>query len=170
MTPLQINIWSLLTDVSIGTWLGFVVTVVSSFGVLQVRRNRRKTKLRRSLLAELEQHDLERIVTAINAAEAAVPPDEKTKNPSFVPSELPPADTLPTEIYTSNAANLGILSGQEVEAVVEYYSSLLTQKAIIHNIRTNDDTVLADQKELSETVPQLEEARMNLLQMLKSKV
>lgn len=170
MTLLQINIWSILTDISTGTWLGFVVTVTTSFGVLHIRRERRKSKLRRSLVAELEQQDLDRVISAVNASQAAVPPDGMTDSPDLDASELPPAGILPTQIYTSNAANLGILSEQEVAAIVEYYSSLLTQKAIVRTIRSNGGAVAADRKELSDTIPGLKDDRKSLLQALKSEV
>lgn len=101
MTPLQADVWSILTDVSLGTWLGFLVTIATSLIVLYVRHERKKTNLRRSLIAELEQQDLDRVVSAVTASEAAVPPGEANENPDLDPSELPPAGTLPTQIYTS---------------------------------------------------------------------
>lgn len=165
--PIQVDIWSILADVSIGTWLGFVVTLVASFGVLRVRRERRKTKLRRALVAELEQQDLDRVVSAVNASEAAVPPGESNGNPDLDPSELPPAGTLPTQIYTSNTGNLGILSEDEVTDTVAYYSTLLTQKAIIQAIRSGDGAVAADQKELRDTLPGLEDDRSDLMETLR---
>lgn len=170
MTLLQLDISSILTEVSIGTWLGFLVTVFTSFAVLFVRYQRRKTKLRRSLIAELEQQDLDRVITAVDASEAAVPPNGTPDNVDLDPSELPPAGTLPTQIYTSNTANLGILSAREVKDVVEYYSSVLTQKAIIRSIRSNQRTVMADQRELTETIPDLEKDRKSLLENLKSEI
>jgi hypothetical protein len=164
---IQVDIWSILADVSIGTWLGFVVTLVASFGVLRVRRERRKTKLRRALVAELEQQDLDRVVSAVNASEAAVPPGESNGNLDLDPSELPPAGTLPIHIYTSNTGNLGILSEDEVTDTVSYYSTLLTQKAIIQAIRSGDGAVAADQKELRDTLPGLENDRSDLVETLR---
>lgn len=152
---------------SIGTWLGFIVTVATTLGALQVRRRHRKTKLRRALIAELEQQDLHRVINAVNASNAAVPPGESGESPELDPAELPPAGTLPTQIYASNAANLGLLSEEEVTDIVEYYSALLTQKAIIQAIRSGGDAVAADQKELCNTVPDLEEDRSGLVETLK---
>lgn len=166
MLPLQADIWSILTDVSIGTWIGFLVTLVASFGVLHVRRERRKTKLRRALVAELEQQDLDRVLKAVNASEAAVPPGGSRESPDLDPSELPPAGTLPTQIYTSNTGNLGILSEDVVTDTVEYYSTLLTQKAIIQAIRSDEGAVSADQKELRDTLPGLENKRTDLVESL----
>lgn len=166
----QIDIWSIITDVSIGTWLGFIVTVATGLLVLYLRREHRKTNLRRSLIAELEQQDLDRVIAAVHASESAVPPDDSMEPTELEPPELPPAGTLPTQIYTSNAANLGILSEQEVQDTVEYYSTLLTQKAIVRAIRSGDGSMVADQKELRETVPELEDDRTSLVQMLKDTV
>ena len=166
MLPLRADIWSILTDVSIGTWIGFLVTLVASFGVLYVRRERQKTKLQRALVAELEQQDLDRVLKAVNASEAAVPPGESRGSPDLDPSELPPAGTLPTQIYTSNTGNLGILSEDIVTDTVDYYSTLLTQKATIQAIRSDEGAVAADQKELRDTLPDLENKRTNLVESL----
>jgi hypothetical protein len=164
--PLQADIWSILTDVSLGTWIGFLVTLIASFGALYLRRERQKTKLRRALVAELEQQDLDRVISTVTAAEEAIPPGEPSESPDLDPAELPPAGTLPTQIYTSNTGNLGILSEDEVEDTVSYYSTLLTQKAIIRTIRSGDGAVAADQKELRETVPDLEDDRTDLVETL----
>lgn len=166
MLPLQIDIWSILADISIGTWLGFIVTLIASFGAIHVRRERRKTKLRRALAAELKQQDLNRIIKAVNASEAAVPPGESRETPDLDPSELPPAGTLPTQIYTSNTGNLGILSEDEVTDTVSYYSTLLTQKTVIRAIRSGEGAVAADQKELRDTLPDLEKDRTDLVKTL----
>lgn len=167
MLLLQIDIWSILIDVSIGTWLGLIVTAGTTLSALQIRRKRRKTKLRRALVAELEQQDLDRVINAVNASKAAVPPGESNESPELNPAELPPAGTLPTQIYASNAANLGILSEEEVKDTVEYYSALLTQKSIIRSIRSGDGAVAADQKELRDAVPNMEEDRSDLVETLK---
>ena len=167
MYPLQVDIWSIFTDVSIGTWIGFIVTLIASFGVLHVRRERQKIKLRRALIAELEQHDLNRVITAVRASEAAVAPGETSENLELEPAELPPAGTLPTQIYTSNTGNLGTLSKNEVDDIVEYYSTLLIQKSIIRTIRSGDDAVAADRKELRDTIPSLEDDRSDLVDTLK---
>jgi hypothetical protein len=167
MYPLQVDTGSILAEVSIGTWIGFIVTLIASFGVLYVRRERQKNKLRRALIAELEQHDLNRVITAVRASETAVAPDETSENPELEPAELPPAGTLPTQIYTSNTGNLGILSKDEVDDIVEYYSTLLMQKSIIQAIRSGGGAVAADRKELRDTVPSLEDDRSDLVDTLK---
>lgn len=167
MYPLQVDIWSIVADVSIGTWIGFMATLIASFGVLHVRRERQKIKLRRALIAELEQHDLDRVITAIRTSEAAVAPGEINENPELEPAELPPAGTLPTQIYTSNTGNLGILSKNEVNDIVEYYSTLLMQKSIIQTIRSGDGAVAADRKELRDSFPSLDDDRLDLVATLK---
>lgn len=166
MLPIQADIWSIIADVSIGTWLGFFVTLIASFGALYLRRESQKTKLRRALVAELERQDLNRVINTVTAAEEAVPPGEPSESPDLNPAELPPAGTLPTQIYTSNTGNLGILSKDEVDDTVSYYSTLLTQKAIIRAIRSGDGAVAADQKELRDTVPALEDDRSDLVETL----
>ena len=82
--PLQAEIWSILTDVSLGTWLGFVVTLITSIGVYLLRRSQQKTKLRRSLISELEEQDVDRIIKAVNSSESAVPPDDNGESPELI--------------------------------------------------------------------------------------
>ncbi|GAA0524873.1 hypothetical protein [Halorubrum aquaticum] len=166
--PLQVDVWSLLTDVSLGTWLGFVVTLITSVGVYLLRRSQQKTKLRRSLISELEEQDLDRVIKAVNSSESAVPPDDNGESPELDPSELPPAGTLPTQIYTSNAGSLGILSQDEVDDIVSYYSGLLTQKAIINSIRSDNGSMAADQKELRDKITDLEDERSSLVDTLEN--
>jgi hypothetical protein len=166
--PLQADIWSIFTDVSLGTWLGFLITLIASFGVYVYRRKQQKTKLRRSLTSELEQQDLDQVINAVNSSESAVPPDDKGEIPELDSSELPPAGTLPTQIYTSNAGNLGILSQDEVDDIVSYYSGLLTQKAIIESIRSDNEAMTADQKELRNKITDLEDERSSLVDTLEN--
>lgn len=164
--PLQADIWSILTDVSLGTWLGFAVTLIASVGVYLFRRRQQKTKLRRALISELKEQDLDQVIKAVNSSESAVPPDDNGESPELDPSELPPAGTLPTQIYTSNAGNLGILSQDEVDDIVSYYSGLLTQKAIINSIRSDEEPMTADQKELRDKISDLEDKRSSLIDTL----
>lgn len=168
MQPLQAGITDILTDVSLGTWIGFVVTIITTFGLLIIRWWRRRLKLRRSLIAELEQQDLQSVIEPLQSAEATTNTGSSQDPPPVDPSELPPAGTLPTHIYESNASNLGILSSDEVTDVVEYYSTLLTQKAIIESIRTGGETITPDQKELRDTLPGLEVDRTELIETLKT--
>jgi hypothetical protein len=166
--PLQADIWFILTDVGLGTWLGFLVTITASFGVYLYRRKNRKKKLRRALISELKEQDLDQVINAVNSSQSAVPPDDNGESPELDPSELPPAGTLPTQIYTSNVGNLGILSQSEIDDIVSYYSGLLTQKAIIESIRTDNEAMAADQKELQDKITDLEDERSSLLDTLEN--
>lgn len=168
MQLLQAGFTDILTDVSLGTWIGFVVTLITTFGLLLIRWWRRRVKLRRSLIAELEQQDLQSVIEPLQSAETTTNAGGLQDPPSVEPSELPPAGTLPTHIYESNAGNLGILSSEEVTDIVEYYSTLLTQKVIIEFIRTDEDAITADQKELRDTMPGLEDDRTDLIATLKN--
>lgn len=168
MQPLQSGLNDILTDVSLGTWIGFVVTLITTFGLLIIRWWRRRVKLRRSLIAELEQQDLQSVIEPLQSAEATTNAGGSQDPPPVEPSELPPAGTLPTHIYESKAGNLGILSSDEVTDIVEYYSTLLIQKAIIKSIRTDEDAITADQKELRDTMPGLEDDRTDLIETLQN--
>jgi len=160
--------FTILTEVSLGTWIGFVVTIFTTFGLLIFRWWRRREKLRRSLIAELEQQDLQSVIEPLQSAEATTTIGGSQNPPPVEPPELPPAGTLPSHIYESNAGNLGILSSDEVTNTVEYYSYLLTQKAIIESIRTDGEAITPDQKELHDTMPKLEDDRTELIETLKN--
>jgi hypothetical protein len=158
----------ILSGIGMGAILGFVATLLSSFGLLYLRRKLRRDRLRRAIIAELKKQDLEQIVESLQTDEIGDVDTEDSEDYRVNPSDLPPADSIPTSIYEGNTGNLGTLPAEEVSVVVEYYSTLLTLKSIIRAIR-NDETVLsADKKELYEELPGLESDRSQLLITLRS--
>ena len=83
-------------------------------------------------------------------------------------SDLPPADSIPTVIYQSNASNIGELPSEEVDDIVDYYSALQTQKATIEAIRNEDEVLTADKRDLHQGIPDLNSKRNDLKDKLES--
>lgn len=156
---------SIIGDVQVGALLGFSATLLAAFGVWYLDKRNRRKRLRKALIAELEKQDerFGRIVESLEA-DSAVGSDDNGYE--VEPSDLPPADSLPTTIYESNASNLGELSSEEVEAVVNYYATLQTQKATIRAIREDEIMLTADKKDLHEDMPKLDRSRDNLISTL----
>lgn len=158
----------ILSGIGTGAVLGFFATLLSSFGLLYLRRKHRQDRLRRAIIAELEKQDLERIVESLQTDGTGDVDTEDSEEYPVGPSDLPPADSIPTSIYEGNAGNLGTLPAEEVSVVVEYYSSLLSLKSIIRAIRNDESVLSADKKELHEELPELESDRGQLLTTLRS--
>lgn len=158
----------LLSEIGTGAILGFFATLLSSFGLLYLRRKHRRDRLRRTAIAELKKQDLGRIVESLQTDEASDVDIENSENYPIEPSDLPPADSIPTIIYEANAGNLGTLPEKEVTKIVEYYSSLLVLKSIIRAIRNEDSVLSADKKELYEKLPAMETDKEQLLTTLRS--
>jgi hypothetical protein len=150
-------------DLQVGAVLGFAATLIGSFGVWYLSRQNRKERLRKALIAELNHQELGRIVESLET-DGPVDSEEGQSEYEVAGSELPPDRALPTTVYQSNAGNLGELPSDEVEDVVEYYSSLQSQKAIIKAIRNNKEEVLsADKRDLHNKMPKLSSDRDDLV-------
>lgn len=158
----------ILSGIETGAILGFFATLLSSFGLLYLRRKHRRNRLRRAMIVELEKQDLERIVESLQTDGTRDVDTEDSEKYPVDPSDLPPADSIPTSIYEGNTGNLGTLPAEEVSEVVEYYSTLLTLKSIIRAIRSDESVLSADKKELHEKLPDLESDKVQLIGTLQS--
>lgn len=156
---------SFVFDLQIGAVLGFAATLIGSFGVWYLSKRNRRTRLRKALVAELNHQELGRIVESLET-DGPVDSAEDQSEYDVEGSELPPAGALPTTVYQSNAGNLGELPSNEVEDVVEYYSSLESQKAIIQAIRNNEGVLSADKRDLHDRMPELRSDRDDLVTKL----
>lgn len=153
---------SFVFDLQVGAVLGFAATLIASFGVWYLSKRNRKKRLRKALVAELSHQELGRIVESLGI-EGPVDSEEGQSEYEVEGSELPPAGAFPTTVYQSNAGNLGELPSDEVEDVVEYYSSLESQKAIIQAIRNNEEVLSADKRDLHNEMPELSSDRDKLV-------
>lgn len=156
---------SFVFDLQVGAVLGFAATLIGSFGVWYISKRNRKKRLRKALVAELKHQELGRIVESLET-DGPVDSEGGQSEYEVEGSELPPAGALPTTVYQSNAGNLGELPSDEVEDVVEYYSSLKAQKAIILAIRNNEEILSADKRDLHNEMPQLSSDRDDLVSKL----
>lgn len=156
-----------IIDIQVGTLLGFTVTLLASFGVWLLNKWYRRQRLRKAIVAELRKQDkkVKQIVESLET-DRPIDLDDESTNYTVEASDLPPAGSLPTTIYQSNAANLGELPSDEVEAIVDYYSALQTQKATIAAIRSNEDVLSADKRDLHNYMPALKEDRRDIVNKL----
>ena len=91
---------------------GAVGGVAARVGHTLYKRDRQRKRLRRSLYVEVNENaeDVESVATRL----AVVDPTAS--------NVVLPKDVVTTTVYESNAGSLGLLSRDETEAVVEYYS------------------------------------------------
>jgi hypothetical protein len=156
---------SFVFDLQVGAVLGFAATLIGSFGVWYLSKCNRKKRIRKALVAELNHQELGRIVESLET-DGPVDSEEGQSEYEVEGSELPPAGALPTTVYQSNAGNLGELPSDEVNDVVEYYSSLEAQKAIIKAIRNNEEVLSADKRDLHSGMPKLSSDKEDLVDKL----
>lgn len=107
-------------------FLGFVGGILSSFGLNLLRRRQQRRSLRRALLQEIE---LPKAVI-----ERAVEQDVASFNG-------PLHTDIPTTVYESNAADIGLLTPEETEAVIAYYGTAAVAK---HQLKGLDDAATAE--------------------------
>lgn len=158
------NALSILAEVSLGTWIGFLVTLIASFGVLVARTWSRRKRLRRALTEEINNQNISRIVESVDSDLDTELADNDNDNGYQVDaSQLPPASSIPTQLYESSAVNIGILPSVEISRLVSYYSLLTTQKGIIQSIRSSEEVAYADKRELCENISDLEQMRSDVL-------
>ncbi|WP_158057982.1 hypothetical protein [Halorussus halophilus] len=158
---------SFWADLQVGAVLGFAATLLASFGVWYLNKRNRKRRLRKAIVAELQKQE-EKVEQAVESLKTEGPVDSESSSSNYEvdASELPASGSIPTTIYESNAANLGELPSDEVEAIVNYYSTLQTQKAIIEAIRNDGGALSADKRDLHNEMPDLNTARTELIDKL----
>ena len=139
-------------------WLKIAVTLFSGgVGAYLIRQIVEGHKLKKSLKVEISgMHGLE---TCKNAMESR---DRKPSNEELGPKEVPSAGSIPTQIYESNVSRLGLIGSDDLENIVEFYSSVLYYKSIMEDIREGKDVPGPDQDDLYESIGDLEEQRQNL--------
>lgn len=142
--------------------LASILGVFGSYFLYTKRRADSRNSLRRALAQELYQ--LEQINDASQNLQnlSNGPPGNRLSS-----SSVPPSEVFPTTVYEANAANLGLLPDQELEKVVDFYTTLLQHKGIIQGIRDgNRDVPMPDHEKIVDEFPELVEKRETLLQSL----
>jgi hypothetical protein len=142
--------------------VGVVVSFASAMIVYAARQSWERRKLRRALLAEVEQMvGLEECSKQMDRIDP--PPGREIQ-----PDDVPAAGTIPTVIYESNAERVGLLRGalgkDELVPVVRFYSRVLRYKSIIADIHSNGKTSDADQEDLYDHIEDVAEERTHILE------
>ena len=127
---------------------------ILAYGVRQVWSGH---KLKKALKAEIRSmKGLENCKNSMNSRKS--PPSDKPLSPS----DVPPSGSIPTTIYESNVAQLGLLRRKDLEDMVEFYSDVLRYKSTITAVRAGEDIPEPDQKDLYESIDALEHRRQSL--------
>lgn len=141
-----------LTSGSLATIVAGVLGLLGGFfsrtGKYWLKKRERRTKVRRSLLAEIQ--------TTKGTIEAAA------EIKDFC--EFDPVHTvIPTETYDNQANDIGLLSSHEIGPIVEYYSVAQVGKQQLNEI--NEDK--KKRAFVNETAPSLKSTRNEAEKMLK---
>lgn len=155
------------TDITTGALLGFAATMIAAFGVWYLNKRNRRNSIRKAIVAELEkqEEELDRIIESLGM-DGPIDADDGADSYEIDSSDLPPSGSIPTTVYHSNAANLGELPGGEVEEIVDYYSNLNKQIAIIEAVRKDEDVLPADKRSLHTEMPKVGTDRTDLVSKL----
>jgi hypothetical protein len=139
-----------------------VIGVVGSFLLYLKRRYDSRKKLKRALATELR--GMEQIPEIANNLQSLsnAPPESRLSA-----SSVPPAETFPTTVYEENASDLGLLSEEDLNEVVEFYSELLQHKGTIEGVRNDPEEVpMPDHQKIVDEFPDLVDKRDSLHRQL----
>lgn len=98
--------------------LAAVIGIGGNLYLYWYKRDKRRTKLRRALYAEI--HSMEPVVRAMERQHDAI-----TMDP------IDPRSFLVDSVYQSSSEDLGLLTGEEVSAVVEFYSTAISIQRVV---------------------------------------
>lgn len=104
----------LIQNIGIGAIIGFLATIIGSFGLYFKRELDKKERLRAALITEIE--NMEEMET--------IGEDDYIDYLKKEDYAVLPKETFNTTIYENNASKLGLLEREEIEAIIEYYTSL----------------------------------------------
>lgn len=143
---------------TIPAWVSIAATVLGG-GILAyaVRQVWSGHKLKKALKTEIQSmKGLKNCKNSMNSRKSS------PSNKPISPSDVPPAGSIPTNIYESNVGRLGLLRRQDLIDVVEFYSDVLRYKSIITAVRSGEDIPEPDQKDLYDSISSLEHRRQTL--------
>lgn len=137
-----------------GVIVGVLITFLAGISVYFVRQLVERLKLRKALQVEIQQ------MSGIKqCAESMQRINFQPSSRNLQPDEVPPAGAIPTVVYESNAGRLGLLSASELNDIVAFYSKVLHYKAIIAAVRREEGVPNPDQKDLYNSIGDLQEQR-----------
>jgi len=130
--------------------LGFLSTILGSFG-LYIKGNRdQEKKLRRAFYCEIKNME------------------EVNSLKELKPSSVPPQEVLSTHIYEQNVSEIGLLTEEEIRMLISYYNHVLTAKEgirLFHESNISDSEALNGIANISSGLPQ---QRKEILETLSS--
>jgi len=139
-----------------------VIGVAGSYALYRNKQRNSRQKLKRALAFEVNQ-----MGKLDQAAETLTGLSESPPASRLSASQIPPAEAFPTAVYQSNASDLGLLSEDELESVVDFYTSMLRYKGIIEALRADpDDVPMPDHEEIHDSIPKMAAKRRELLEKL----
>lgn len=143
---------------SVPPWISFAATLLSG-GVIAyiIRQIWTGIKLKRAIKAEISS-----MRGLKNCSDSMAARGSSPSSSDITPSEVPPAGTIPTIIYEANVSRIGVLRWKYLSRVVKFYSDTLHYKSIINAIRSEEEVPEADQRDLYNSIGELEEKRQSL--------
>lgn len=139
-----------------------IIGVVGSYLLYLNRRKDRREKLKRALAFEISEMD--QLPQASDTLEglSEAPPSSRLSA-----SKIPPAEAFPTTVYESNTSDLGLMSDDELESVVDFYTSMIQYKGVIDAVRADaENTPMPDHETIVTAIPQMATQRNEVLQTL----
>ena len=139
-----------------------VIGVAGSYFLYIKRRRDSRRKLKRALVTELNgMENLQDTADTLNSL------SERPPSARISSSKVPPAESFSTTVYVENSTNLGLLSDDNLEGVVAFYTELNKHKQIIQGIREDPEGVpMPDHQTLYEDFTDLPDQRTALLEQL----
>ena len=121
-----------------------IIGVVGSYLLYLHRRKDRRQKLKRALAFEI--CEMNQLTQASNTLEGLTEPPPSSR---LSASKIPPADAFPTTVYESNTSDLGLMSDDELQSVVNFYTSILQYKGVIDAVRADPENTPMPDHEMS---------------------
>lgn len=137
-----------------------IIGFVGSFGLYWKQQKDRRRKLRKALRSEIESCDTKPYTKAITSDEA-----------DFDGWLIPETSPFTSDTYTNNTSNIGLLSDEEIEDIVDFYSEAHMAEKEIKRAHGDRETALANNPFiLINRIFQLNNQRNELLKKLDKKL
>jgi len=139
-------------------WFYIAATLFSGgVGAYLVRQLVERIKLTRSLRNEISgMRGLELCSNAMSSR------DRKPSEEPLQPSEIPSPGTIPTQIYESNVARIGLLKSDDMEEIIDFYTEVIYYKSLMEDLRNGNDVPEPDQVEFYDSISDLSNKRKTL--------
>ncbi|MGQ3411555.1 hypothetical protein ACT4ML_04735 [Natrinema sp. LN54] len=141
--------------------LAALIGVGGSYAVYWKRRRDEIKNLRSALKAEIEQMSYLGQLPEDWESEGYIPRKNR------IPAELvPPPEHISTTVYEENASELGYLSAEETEKIVEFYGNVSYLKSLMTIIRDEDPDSMHPHEALYGLLKRYSGMREDLIKML----